>query len=134
MGLASLGGKAGGADLITDTPLTLVSDVWVLSAGLGTGVCTPEKSPTAPQCTLPSSKSGTGPGELGAGGRSSVGGVLLRETEQVTAPDLTSLLCVLQMVLYCLLRAKLLGGADTVTHSSITWVGGWETDGSASSL
>ena len=95
---------AGGADFITETPLTPGSgtadtDDGVSVAGLGTGVWTPEKSPTAPQCVLPSSKDSTGSGEVGAGGRSTVGGVSLRETEQVTAPDLTSFLCVLQIEL-----------------------------------
>ena len=85
--------------------------------GLETGVWTPEKSPTAPQCVLPSSSGSTGTGEVGAGGRSSVGGVPLRDTEQVTAPDFTSFLCVLQIELYSLLIWRLLGGAGLVTHS-----------------
>ena len=77
-----LGGLAGGADLITETPLTpgsgtAGSEDGVSVAGLGTGVWTPEKSPTTPQCVLPSSKDSPGSGDVGAGGRSTVGGVSL---------------------------------------------------------
>ena len=66
---------------------------------------------------LPSSKDSSGSGDVGAGGRSTVGGVSLRETEQVTAPDFTSFLWVLQIELYSLLMFNLLGGAGLVRHS-----------------
>ena len=77
---------------------------------------------------LPSRLGSTGRGEDGAGGSSTVGGESLRESEQVTAPDFTNLLWVLQMELYSLLTDELLGGAGLVTHSWIFLVGGWVTD------
>lgn len=85
-------GRNGGADWITEIPLDKGRGTAGVSVGLGKGVWTPEKSPTAPKCVLPSKKGVSGKGESGAGGRSTVGGVLLRDTEQVTAPDLTNLL------------------------------------------
>ena len=86
--------------------------------GLGRGVWKPEKFPIIPKCVLPSRKGCSGVGESGAGGRSTVtlGGVSLSDTEQVRAPDLTNFLWVLQIELYSLLRALLLGGAGLATQ------------------
>ena len=116
---------------MTETPLT---DICV-STGLVSGVWTPEKSPTIPKCTLPSSSwCWTGSGELGADGRFTVvGGVSLRDTEHVTAPDFTNFLWVVQIWLYCLLILRLLGGTDLVEHSwSVFRVGWWEFGGVSS--
>ena len=42
--------------------------------------------------------------ELGLSGGCTVGGESLSDTEHLTEPDFTSLLCVLHIWLYCLLR------------------------------
>ena len=110
-GTVKLGVREGGTAVITGT-LVAVG----LEEGVWKGVWTPEKSPTAPQCTLAPSCGGSGTGESGAGGRFTVGGVSLRDIEHWTAPSLTSLLCVLQILLYCQLTF-LLGGAGLVEHS-----------------
>ena len=66
---------------------------------------TPENSPTTPQCTLPCPKDICCIGELGADGRDTiVGGLSLNEAEQRIAPLLTSLLCVLHILLYFLIK------------------------------
>ena len=59
-----------------------------------------------------------------------MGGVSLRDIEHWTAPSLISLLCVLQILLYCQLTF-LLGGAGLVEHSpeAVLGVGGWESGG-----
>ena len=59
-----------------------------------------------------------------------MGGVSLRDIEHWTAPSLTSLLCVLQILLYCQLTF-LLGGAGLVEHSpeAVLGGGGWEARG-----
>ena len=105
-------------------------------AGLGRGVLKPEKSPIIPKCVLPSRKGCSGVGESGAGGRSTVtlGGVSLSDTEQVRAPDLTSFLWVLQIELYSLLRALLLGGTGLDTQSCRLWEGGFVADETSSLL
>ena len=54
-----------------------------------------------------------------------VGGVSLSDTEQVRAPDLTNFLWVLQIELYSLLRALLLGGNGLATQSCRLWEGGF---------
>ena len=63
-----------------------------------------------------------------------VGGVSLSETEQVRAPDLTNFLWVLQIELYSLLRALLLGGTSLDTHSCRLWEGGFVADETSSLL
>ena len=62
-----------------------------------------------------------------------VGGVSLSVTEQVRALDLTSLLWVLQIELYSLLRALLLGGAGLDTQPCRLLVG-WFVAEETSSL
>ena len=52
-----------------------------------------------------------------------MGGVSLSDTEQTRAPDLTNLLWVLQIELYSLQRALLLGGAGLATQSCRLWEG-----------
>ena len=61
-----------------------------------------------------------GVGMFGAGvlvgeGGSTVSSESLKETEQLTAPDFTSFLCVLQIWLYCWL--SLLGGTGAILHT-----------------
>ena len=117
------GGRAGGGMVVTVDLLGLDRGVW-------NGVWTPEKSPTAPQCTLAPSWALSGAGERGAGGRFTVvGGVSLRDTEHWTAPDLTSFLWVLQILLYWWLT--FLGGAGLVMHTPVAGLaaGGWEAGG-----
>ena len=63
-----------------------------------------------------------------------LGGVSLSDTEQVRAPDLTSFLWVLQIELYSLLRALLLGGAGLDTQSCRLWEGGFVADETSSLL
>ena len=120
--LEDAGGRDDGASWITES-----------LSGDDKGVWNPENSPTAPKCTLPSCWARFGKGELGAGGRSLVGsgegslelaeectlgGESLSDTEHLTEPDSTSLLWVLQIWLYCLLRFLLgLGGILEVEHS-----------------
>ena len=120
-----LGRRAGGAGCITDTPLNKGCGTVGVTVGLWRGVWTPEKSPMIPKCVLPSRKDSSGGGDSGAGGRSTVtmGGVSLSDTEQTRAPDLTNLLWVLQIELYSLLRALLLGGAGLATQSCRLWEG-----------
>ena len=63
-----------------------------------------------------------------------VGGVSLSVTEQVRAPDLTNLLWVLQIELYSLLRALLLGGAGLDTQPCRLLVGLFVADETSSLL